>query len=377
MLGLAYSDSEGEDIPTPLVPSRTLVKVQAAPTVALRDIVQQYESPLSKTVYHNAEYDAMWAPVVGPSHPVFSRETAAGRTGHAEEHHLNDSIFQKEFNSYNNQGVASNPSINGGVVQSARRLMEQEQQATEEPQAPKAKNKRNFGDASDLENFRGPWAPFQEELELNETLQQNALNEEQVKELQEHSKKVKVVEAPPEFKIKSIFHGDSEQLKDYMGRSFVDPPTSLKNNEHECFLPKKQLHTWKGHSKAVNAIRFFPKYGHLLLSAGSDSLVKIWDVYGKQKCVRTYIGHQQAVRDICFSNDGRKFLTASYDKNINYWDTETGQCLGTYTNHRVPYCVKFNPDDNRQNIFLAGCSNKKVVQVSLQKISMTEMSSSI
>lgn len=35
----------------------------------------------------------------------------------------------------------------------------------------------------------------------------------------------------------------------------------------------------------------------------------------------------QGVKDIWFSNDGRRFVSTGYDKKIRYWDTETGAIL--------------------------------------------------
>jgi pre-mRNA-processing factor 17 len=112
----------------------------------------------------------------------------------------------------------------------------------------------------------------------------------------------------------------------------------------------------------VAAIRLFPNTGHLLLSGGMDTKVKIWDVNGSGKCMRTYMGHSQAVKDICFSADGTRFVSCSYDKDVKLWDTETGKVLSAVTSGKVPHCVKLHPHADKQNILLAGCADRKIVQ---------------
>ena len=74
-----------------------------------------------------------------------------------------------------------------------------------------------------------------------------------------------------QFEPKSIFH--LEQDGDYQGRSYLDPSSSLKNVEHTSFIPKKLIHTYIGHTKPVQVIKFFPKYGHFLLSCSLDCQV--------------------------------------------------------------------------------------------------------
>ncbi len=163
---------------------------------------------------------------------------------------------------------------------------------------------------------------------------------------------------------RSTFHGKAQH--DYQGRSWMAPPAGARSLEeegddvHKCFTPKKCIHRYTGHTKGVQAIAFFPGYGHLLLSASMDGSVKIWDVNGGRGQRRTYQGHSAAVRDVQFSNDGKQFLSAGYDRFIRQWDTETGQCIATFTNRKMPYCAKYYPVDN--NMFLCGCSDNRVVQ---------------
>jgi hypothetical protein len=105
----------------------------------------------------------------------------------------------------------------------------------------------------------------------------------------------KAAPAAPKIPEKSMFHGKA--LVDGAGRSWLEPPRDRKLRRPDgdyCFLPKRWIHTWAGHTKGVNAIRFFPGTGHLLLSAGLDGKVKIWDVFGSGKCMRTYLGFSKA-----------------------------------------------------------------------------------
>ena len=90
---------------------------------------------------------------------------------------------------------------------------------------------------------------------------------------------------------------------------------------------------------------------------------QLWDVYTSGACLRTFMGHGKAVKDVTFSNDGRKFLSCAYDRQMKLWDTETGQCLKRFSNGKIPYVIRFHPDDDKQNIFLAGMSDKKIIQV--------------
>lgn len=94
----------------------------------------------------------------------------------------------------------------------------------------------------------------------------------------------------------TTFHGREE--RDYLGRSWMAPPPGLRagDGSQEAFIPKKCIKKYAGHTKGVQEVAFFPKTGHLLLSASMDGKCKIWDVAGDRNVRRTYSGHSEAVR---------------------------------------------------------------------------------
>lgn len=149
-----------------------------------------------------------------------------------------------------------------------------------------------------------------------------------------------------EFKASSEFYGN--QFRDYQGRSYLQPPAELKENrDHDCYIPKKCIHTWTGHTKGVQCIRFFPRFGHYILSGSLDSTIRLWSTLGNKQCMRSYLGHKAAVRDLNFTNDGRHFLSCGYDKMICYWDTEYGKVIQHFKIKGFPYCVRMNPDTSK------------------------------
>lgn len=169
---------------------------------------------------------------------------------------------------------------------------------------------------------------------------------------------------------RSVFHG--KRLADYQGRTYIWPPTDAKPSEHKCYLPKKLLHTYVGHTKAVNRVRFFPTYGHILLSASMDTTIKIWDMRKDQEriCLRTMYGHTQAVREVSFNADGKTFLSCGYDKVVRHWDTETGACITRLNNGVMAYCAQYYPLD--ENIVLAGGADSRIYQWDMRANSVVQ-----
>lgn len=366
----------------PLETGKTVVSLQQSLAVcAAPDVVpmgsydpSRYIDVTTNEISRNLKYEELFAPELGPENPFLTQQQKAKKnmlSGYVEQAHISEFQFENQRRTFTSYGYALDPTVDGKVVEgssvvgSAEALKEAQGKTVFESttKRPLDKRKRNKNDdPSDIEGFLGPWGSFVDEKKVMKP------SEEEAEELEEYlakkQKRGKQVDDKP-LEEKTVLH--IKDSVDYQGRSFLYPPqdvgVNLKSDTppERCFLPKTHIHTWEGHTKGISAIRWFPRSAHLILSCSMDCRVKLWEVYKERRCVRTYYGHRQAVRDISFNNPGTQFLSAAYDRYIKLWDTETGQCISRFTSRKIPYCVKFNPDDDKQHLFVAGTSDKKII----------------
>lgn len=338
-------------------------------------VVRQQAEPDHAVVPYTAE-DLARRPL-GPANP-FKDQTAESSlkrknvlTGFAQETFLSEHTFRSKHRAIERRGGPEREFVSGA-------------QAKEE--AAKIRSKREGrGNATVAEgdnSYVGPWAKYKaDEYEDVEIGDDEELGSDEEYEIVEEDDDVvesgTVVQPPAEVIARrkeveemgtetTTFHGESEL--DYQGRTYMHVPQDLDIDLRKevgsitNYIPKKAIHTWRGHTGAVTSLRLLPDSGHLLLSGSADSTIKIWDVYHQRDLLRTFSGHTKAVSDLSFNNDSTRFLSGSFDRMMKLWDVEKGVCISRFTTGKTPHVVRFNPSVEHAHEFLAGMSDKKIVQ---------------
>ena len=85
----------------------------------------------------------------------------------------------------------------------------------------------------------------------------------------------------------------------------------------------EELLTFKGHLKSVTCVNFCVD-GSQIASADSGGVIKLWDA-AKVPAVTTYAGHDQDVFEVILNLEGTRMLSRSLDRELLYWDLQTGK----------------------------------------------------
>lgn len=257
-----------------------------------------------KRITTNMTYEQLSAPILGPSNPFISADSASRKrknvlTGYAEESAISDSTFRTQQRTFISLGYAQDPSLSAdgntyvgnqeSVALHGGKDVVQLRPSRQETDAIKRK-RTSKGDPSviDGENaYVGPWAKYNA---LPTTLSESEGDEgeEGEEEYAAPASNPIIDKAGKEYLNVNTggvgaettdFHGT--QQYDYQGRTYMHVPQDLdvdlkkELGSWTNYIPKKLVHTWKGHTKPITALRFFPGAGHLLLSSSSDAKVKV------------------------------------------------------------------------------------------------------
>eukprot|EP00899_Mesostigma_viride_P021838 jgi/Mesvir1/29656/Mv21498-RA.1 len=120
---------------------------------------------------------------------------------------------------------------------------------------------------------------------------------------------------------------------------------ALKGTRHEpaCAVPSCHRFDLQGHKGPVHCVRWSPRHGDLLLSAGSDGTALVWDAMRDRRPVRRLTPHAAAIREAQWNFDSTKVLTGSYDCSAVLTDVEAGAALRAFPHTDHVTALRFNP----------------------------------
>ncbi|VIO91400.1 Uncharacterized protein BM_BM5172 [Brugia malayi] len=87
-----------------------------------------------------------------------------------------------------------------------------------------------------------------------------------------------------------------------------------------------------GHQKRVNTLAWHPTASNILLTAGGENKLLMWNV-GTGDALLEISGHPDMIWSVSFNYDGSRFVTTSKDKKIRVIDSHTGEVLHQGNGH--------------------------------------------
>ncbi|XP_076750219.1 notchless protein homolog 1 [Xylocopa sonorina] len=94
------------------------------------------------------------------------------------------------------------------------------------------------------------------------------------------------------------------------------------------------------------AKKCYESVGEEILVSGSDDFtLYLWKPEREKKFIARMTGHQQLINDVKFSPDGRIIASASFDKSIKLWESNTGKYITSLRGHvQAVYSISWSAD---------------------------------
>ncbi|MDY6901969.1 MAG: hypothetical protein SWZ49_28435, partial [Cyanobacteriota bacterium] len=94
-------------------------------------------------------------------------------------------------------------------------------------------------------------------------------------------------------------------------------------NKREHPVGFELQHQLGGHNGLISRVEW-SQDGNSLASSSFDKTINIWNVETGE-CIQTLRGHERRVWGIALSPDGKTLASGSSDQTIRLWNTQTGE----------------------------------------------------
>jgi WD40 repeat protein len=143
-------------------------------------------------------------------------------------------------------------------------------------------------------------------------------------------------------------HQGTPSIQQFTEAVVAGAPTCWLRPLHPALHPPgtELIRTLEGHSGFVDGVAVTPD-GRRAVSASWDKTLKVWDLESGSM-LRTLEGHTAHVYGVAVTPDGTRAVSASWDHTLKVWDLDTGRMLRTLEGHSDSVsAVAVTPDGKR------------------------------